>query len=294
MSYIRHIEVGWGIECDAMPNMASATSPRDDSPDAGPAFSPLYQQIKALIIRSLQAGEWRPGDAIPSELELAGRYKVSQGTVRKAIDELAGENRLVRRQGKGTYVATHAEQHTQFRFLRLVPDQPGASGAAGMSRRVLECRRMRPPADVAEALGLRSRDSVVNIRRTLSFQGRPVVLDEIWLPGNLFKGLTAERLNQWRGPDVRPVRGGVRRAHGARRGEDPRGAARCAAGRPAVGHCGDTAAQRGARGLHLQRRTDGTAARAVPDRYTPLPQRTVMKTAIRTSACCVAIEFSMT
>ena len=57
-----------------------------------PAFSPLYQQIKGLILQSLQAGEWKPGEAIPSEMELAARFKVSQGTVRKAIDELAAEN----------------------------------------------------------------------------------------------------------------------------------------------------------------------------------------------------------
>ena len=59
-----------------------------------------------MILASLQASEWLPGAAIPSEMELAARYAVSQGTVRKAIDELAAENLLVRRQGKGTYVAT--------------------------------------------------------------------------------------------------------------------------------------------------------------------------------------------
>ena len=71
----------------------SATVPTDN-PDAvlaseGPAFSPLYQQIKALLVKSLQGGEWKPGEAIPSELDLAARFRVSQGTVRKAIDELA-------------------------------------------------------------------------------------------------------------------------------------------------------------------------------------------------------------
>ena len=71
------------------------------------SFSPLYEQIKAMILASLQASEWLPGDAIPSEMELAARYAVSQGTVRKAIDELAAQNLLVRRQGKGTFVATH-------------------------------------------------------------------------------------------------------------------------------------------------------------------------------------------
>ncbi|NEK70935.1 MAG: GntR family transcriptional regulator, partial [Xanthomonas perforans] len=84
-----------------------------------PAFSPLYQQIKGLILHSLQHGEWKPGESIPSEMELAARFRVSQGTVRKAIDELAAENLVVRRQGKGTFVATHAERHVQYRFLKL-------------------------------------------------------------------------------------------------------------------------------------------------------------------------------
>src|SRR5438105_15432177 len=113
--------------------------------DSGtPAFSPLYQQIKALILQSLQAGEWKPAEAIPSEMDLAARYRVSQGTVRKAIDELAAENLVVRRQGKGTFVATHAELHVRYRFLRLVPDA-GDDGPA--QRSILECRRQRASAD---------------------------------------------------------------------------------------------------------------------------------------------------
>ncbi len=163
----------------------------------GPAFSPLDRQIKTLMTRSLQLGEWRPGDAIPSEIELAARFKVSQGTVRKAIDELATDNLLVRRQGKGTFVATHAEEKIQFRFLRLTPDE----GEAGnLTRRFIDCRRLRPPADVARALHLRASDNAVQVRRVLSFKGQPVVLDDIWLPGVLFKGLTAERLSDYRGP----------------------------------------------------------------------------------------------
>ena len=62
---------------------------------AAPAFSPLYQQIKGLILKSLQGGEWKPGEAIPSEMDLAARYRVSQGTVRKAIDALAADNLVV-------------------------------------------------------------------------------------------------------------------------------------------------------------------------------------------------------
>jgi GntR family transcriptional regulator len=181
-----------------MPHMVSSLPPSAADPvSEGPAFSPLYQQIKTLITRSLQAGEWRPGELIPSEIELAGRYKVSQGTVRKAIDALADENLVVRRQGKGTFVATHSEQQIQFRFLRLMADD-GETG--NVTRRVIDCRRQRAPADVARALDLRTGDPVVEVRRVMHFRGVPVVLDDIWLPGNLFKGLTAERLAEYRGP----------------------------------------------------------------------------------------------
>lgn len=176
----------------------AATPAAESVGELAPAFSPLYQQIKVLITRSLQEGEWKPGESIPSEVELAARFKVSQGTVRKAIDELASDNLLVRRQGKGTFVATHSEEKIQYRFLRLLPDE--GEPARPMERQFLECRRARASAEVARALDLRSGDAAVQIRRTLSHAGRPVVLDDIWLPGNQFKGLTAERLSEYRGP----------------------------------------------------------------------------------------------
>ena len=165
-----------------------------------PAFSPLYQQIKALLLKSLQAGEWLPGQAIPSEMELAARFRVSQGTVRKAIDEMATDNVLVRRQGKGTFVATHAEADTQFRFLRLTADD---GGAPMLQRRLIDCRRMRAPAEVARLLALKAGEAAVQVRRLLLARGAPLVLDDLWLPGTLFKGLTAERLEAWRGPMYR-------------------------------------------------------------------------------------------
>ena len=75
------------------------------------------------------SGEWRPGEPIPSEIDLASRYSVSQGTVRKAVSELAEERVLVRQQGRGTFVASHAEERSQFPFLRVTPDRGRAQGA---------------------------------------------------------------------------------------------------------------------------------------------------------------------
>jgi GntR family transcriptional regulator len=164
---------------------------------AAPAFSPLYQQIKGLLTRSLGQGEWKAGEALPAEPELAQRFKVSQGTVRKALDALTADGLLVRRQGKGTFVATHAEAQVQYRFLRLMPDQ---GPREAMQRRFLEFRRLRAPADIARALDLKVGDGVLQLRRLLLSGDVPVVLDDIWLGARLFKGLTAERLQGYRGP----------------------------------------------------------------------------------------------
>jgi GntR family transcriptional regulator len=182
-------------------NLASSAAPSagggSASSGTSPTFSPLYQQIKALITQSLQSGEWKPGELIPSEIELANRFKVSQGTVRKAIDELAAENLVVRRQGKGTFVATHHEARAQFRFLRLMPD---AGEPHSADNKILDVKRLRAPAEVARLLDIKSGDSVIFIKRVQSFDGAPTIVEELWLPGLIFKGLTAERLVEYKGP----------------------------------------------------------------------------------------------
>lgn len=178
---------------NAIPNAGTEAS----LPGAPPTFSPLYQQIKALITKSLQSGEWKPGELIPSEMELASRFKVSQGTVRKAIDELAAENLVMRRQGKGTFVASHHEARAQYRFLKLMPDEGEPHSP---DNKIIEVKKMRAPAEVARLLDMKSGDSVVFIKRIQSFDAIPAIIEELWLPGSIFKGLTAERLIEYKGP----------------------------------------------------------------------------------------------
>src|SRR4030095_6453534 len=128
-----------------------------------PAFQPLYRQIKTLITRSLVSGEWRPGAPIPSELELASRYSVSQGTVRKAVTELAEERVLVRQQGRGTFVASHAGARSQFPFLRIRHDD---GELQDLQARLLGLERVRDPA-AARLLGLSPAASVYVLTRIL-------------------------------------------------------------------------------------------------------------------------------
>jgi len=154
-------------------------------------------QTKALLEHALEAGEWPPGTAIPAEVALAARFGVSQGTVRKAIGALAAENLLVRRQGKGTFVATHTEEPaSNFRFLRIRrndgrPEYPGS--------RLIDLRRGKAGAEVARALAIKQGDGIYILRRILDYASRPVVLDEITLPASLFNGLTRARFSGYPG-----------------------------------------------------------------------------------------------
>jgi len=161
-----------------------------------PTFSPLYRQIKSLMLQALEEGEWHPGEIIPSETELAVRFNVSQGTVRKAVDEMAAENLLVRRQGKGTFVASHDDPRAFFRFLRLA----AVHGEIGPARSIpLECWRAKAGQEAARVFGIKLADPIIIVRRLLEFSGKPVVLDEIYLPGDTFSGLTLDELKASQG-----------------------------------------------------------------------------------------------
>ena len=162
-----------------------------------PRFSPLYQQVRETLIARLGRGDWAPGASLPSEIDLALEFGVSQGTVRKAIDSLAAENLLIRRQGRGTFVSTHAEAVAQFRFLRIRPDD---GDPVQPESHVLSVTRLRAPADIAAQLQLKANEAVFVVKRVLSFEGHATVLDEIWLSATRFKGLSLDRINAYKGP----------------------------------------------------------------------------------------------
>lgn len=159
-------------------------------PQPATVYQPLYRRIKALVTERLSAGEWRPGEPIPSEIELARRFNVSQGTVRKAIGELAGEHVLVRKQGRGTFVASHAHARAQMSFLRLMPDD---GEVESIEAELVDLRRVRADAGSARLLAVAAGASLVRLRRTLSINGTRILFEEARVPAELFQGL---------GPDV--------------------------------------------------------------------------------------------
>jgi len=87
---------------------------------------PLYAQVRDELIERIRSGVWKPGQLIPNEFDIAAEFGVSQGTARKAIEALASERLVLRRQGRGTFVVEHTPAHVLFRFFNIM-DHAGSS-----------------------------------------------------------------------------------------------------------------------------------------------------------------------
>lgn len=150
-------------------------------------MSTLYAQVRARLIEGISAGEWRPGEAIPSESALAAGFGVSIGTIRKAVDTLVAEQVLKRHQGKGTFVTAHDGSRLMFHFFHIM----GRDGRRAYPEvRTLEFRRDRANAESARALAIAPHEKVIRILNVLSLEGVPALVDDITLPAELFPGLT--------------------------------------------------------------------------------------------------------
>ncbi len=161
------------------------------SPDgAGVA---LYRAVKAALLQAIEAGQYPPGSALPSETPLAAALGVAIGTLRQAVGELVAEHILVRRQGRGTFVATHNDDRFLFQFFHV----ERADGLRETpSVELLSFERVKLDDEAAGALQRRPGDAAFAIENRLSLQGRAVLHDRLWLPTALFKGLTEKRLRE--------------------------------------------------------------------------------------------------
>ena len=152
-------------------------------------LAPLYKEVKTRLTRGLAAGEWKAGQAIPSETRLAERFGVSIGTIRKAIDELVAERILLRHQGRGTFVATHTEDRTLFYFFHIV----GKDGGRELpTTELLSFRKARAGAAEEERLGVERGAPIFRIHNVLKLAGRPVICDDIAVPAASFPDLDEE------------------------------------------------------------------------------------------------------
>jgi GntR family transcriptional regulator len=158
------------------------------APDA--AGMPLFRAVKRSLLRSIEAGNVAPGEALPSETTLAGEFGVSIGTLRRAVDDLVADHILVRRQGRGTFVATHTSDRFLFQFFH-VERSDGLREPPTVE--LVSFERTRLDDEAAEALALKPGEPALQIENRLRLQGRAVVHDKLIIPAALFRGLTEKR-----------------------------------------------------------------------------------------------------
>ncbi len=169
--------------------------------DAGAGGVPLYRQVKSALLRLLEAGQLGPGETLPNEAQIAQALQVSIGTLRKAVDELVHEHILVRRQGKGTFVAMHNNDRFMFQFFHVEP-RPDV-----FDQRVVPEREFPVVDNIgfaqgaatdneAYALRLRVGDAVWRVDNALSLGGQCIVHDRIVISEAMFKGLTQRRFQE--------------------------------------------------------------------------------------------------
>ncbi len=152
-------------------------------------YLPLYAQVKALLVKRIGSGGWKPGQMLPSENELAVEYSVSQGTVRKALIALEVDRMIVRRQGVGTFVARHSSDKALYQFFRMVGSDDSRLIPASV---VLSQRIQQATRDQAAQLSVDYEAMLHVIVRVRSLSGQPAISERIFVPVSLMPNLSVE------------------------------------------------------------------------------------------------------
>ena len=147
----------------------------------------LYREIKRQLIADIASGHYPPGGVLPNETELARRFDVSIGTLRRAVDELVADHILVRQQGRGTFVGTLDRERFMFQFFKI----SARDGRREFPKvRLLAFNKGRATEEQASCLALARGAPVLLIENLLSLHGQPVIHDLITVSAERFAGLT--------------------------------------------------------------------------------------------------------
>lgn len=168
----------------------------DSNPEL-PAGTPLYKHVKYTLLDSIQRGDWRPGEAIPSEKRLAERLSVSIGTLRKAVDELTDERILIRQQGRGTFVALSGARDFSQAFRRLMPTLSATAANSSHNVSVKALHKTRARKEEAEDLGLAPDAEVYRIRLQHLLQDQPVAFEQVIVPAHRFPDLDEDLVHRF-------------------------------------------------------------------------------------------------
>jgi len=135
---------------------------------------PCYQQVKQHILGRINSGEWPPATKIDSEAELVAATGLSRMTINRALRELTVEGRLIRRQGRGTFVADHKPQSALLEVRSIAREIENRGGKHSCEVQLLQEEKARP--ELAAAMGLDAYASVYHSVIVHKDNGLPIQL----------------------------------------------------------------------------------------------------------------------
>ena len=153
--------------------------------------APLYVQIREEIFAALRSGRWSTNEPLPSETKLASEFSVSQGTIRKAIDDLVAQNILYRHQGRGTFIRRHDEQQSLFRFFNLAREDGSKPVPASVN---IHCKTRKGLKHECSALGVATGERLIEILRLRHLDHQPMILETILVSQQRFRDLNKRDL----------------------------------------------------------------------------------------------------
>lgn len=151
---------------------------------------PKYLQISTWLKELIQTGRYKPGEKLPSEIELSQTCGVNRNTLRQAVAELTAKGLLRKERGTGTFVTAPAPAELRQKLERIssFTELMHNSGIAQKTR-ILEKKIAPARDDIARALFLGSNKNVVVVRRVRAGNGTPYIYEESYLPADLFRGI---------------------------------------------------------------------------------------------------------
>jgi GntR family transcriptional regulator len=153
---------------------------------------PLYQQLADILRLDIQGGRLQGGQRLSTEFELMARFNVSRTTVRQTIARLQKEGLISVHRGKGTFVAARKIEPELSALTGFVEDMQALGLSA--SARVLGVENEKPPARVAEALGVSNGELVTKVTRIRLADDVPVSFEFSYLPLELGRRVAEENL----------------------------------------------------------------------------------------------------
>lgn len=154
--------------------------------------TPIYRKIQEGILRKIEQGQLRPGDAVDSERELAKIHNVSLMTARHALATLEREGMVIRRRGAGTFIAP---PKIHFNKLMSYTEQM-SSRSLPPSSKVLSCMIVSNQEEIAARLALPGTSRLVKLERLRQGASEPFALETCYFSADEFEHLTEAALDR--------------------------------------------------------------------------------------------------